>query len=156
MTKRYAAAIPILALVLMLQGCPQNSPVNPPDPLQSYKDVANALNDISIAANAAVKAVLIVYPDNTSDRQQILGILAKVVQADNSGIAIVQGIVTLSPTDAQSLSKLLEPVFLEFHADVDSGLLGFKTPESKAKVQPYIDAIATAVTIIEAVLKARM
>lgn len=144
----------LLAACLLFWGCPA-AKVMTPDPLQNLEMVSKALNDISIAGNAAVKGVLIVYPDNTGTRRQILGVLTKVVQADEAGIEITRSIATLSPADAQSLSQLLAPVFVQFHQAVDSGLLGFKTPEAKAEVQPWIDRIAVAIAIVEGILKGR-
>lgn len=147
--KKYAS---VLVVLLLFAACKVG--VNPPDPLQNYQTAAKALNDISLAANAAGKAVLIVMPDNTSDRQQILGILQKIVEADQSGITIVRQLTSLSSADSQNLSLILAPVFAQFHAAVDSGLLGFKDPTMKAKVGVYIDAISASITIIEGILKA--
>lgn len=143
----------LLLPLLLSNAC--KTTVSPPDPLQNLQDASKALNDISIAANAAAKTILIVMPDNTSERQQILNIIGKVAEADNRGVAIVRQLTQLSPTDAQSLSVILAPVFAQFHAAVDSGLLGFKDPAVKAKVGVYIDTISTSITIIENILKAR-
>lgn len=140
-------------IVMLFAAC--TAKVTPPDPLQNLQTAAKALNDISFAANSAVKTILIVMPTNTADRQKILGILGRVVEADNRGIAIVRQLTILTPLDTQNLSVILSPVFAEFHGAIDSGLLGFKDPIMKANVGVYIDAISASITIIETILKAR-
>jgi hypothetical protein len=143
----------IFLIVMLFAAC--TAKVTPPDPLQNLLTAAKALNDISFAANSAVKGVLIVMPNNTTDRQKILGIIGKVAEADNRGIAIVRQLTILTPVDSQNLSAILAPVFAEFHGAVDSGLMGFKDPIMKAKVGVYIDAISASISIIETILKAR-
>jgi hypothetical protein len=151
--KKMKKCLLIFMVVMLFAAC--TAKITPPDPLQNLQTAAKALNDISFAANSAVKTILIVMPNNTQDRQNILGIIGKVAEADNRGIAIVRQLAVLTPVDSQNLSVILSPVFAEFHGAIDSGLLGFKDPIMKAKVGIYIDAISASISIIETILKAR-
>lgn len=142
-----------VVLLLAMTCCVRSVSVKPPDPLQNLQTAAKALNDISLAASTAVKTVLLVMPQNTPQRQQILAVIGKIVEADNHGIAVVRALTTLDSKSSADLSFMLMPVFAEFRKAIDAGLFG---TDVSGKVKPYIDTIGASILIIETILKARV
>jgi hypothetical protein len=135
----------------MLTACPQNQTQTPQ---QFITDAAKGIEAVSIAAQSAVQVVLTAMPDNTVERQQILNIIAKVIQADTHGAAIVKSLDGHTFTGGiQEAATIVIPILQELRKTIDEGLAGIKNPESQKKAQTYVDAIVVAINALQATLE---
>lgn len=149
------AVTPVLAL-LLLAGCGKSVAVSTSD--ANLTRVAKALDEISVAANEATKTVISLRAlgSVTADEQRVIfGVIRKIVDADDKGVAIVRSISKLEAADRASLTRVLAPVFKEFEDAVASGLLGVKNESSKAKIQTYLTTISAAISVVELALEIR-
>ncbi len=135
---------PIL-LLLLLASC------KPPSASNILHASAVSLEAISIGCNSGVKYVLTVMPNNTAERREILGVFAKVVEADNRGVAVVKALD--GTTDAAKVLTAIRPVLAEIKASIDSGLLGIKNPATRAMAQAYLEAVSAAVAAFQVILE---
>jgi len=141
------AVLPISVLcLLLLTACPQNQ-----TPQQCLTEVANGIEAISIAANGAVPIVLNLMPNNTPERQQILGIIAKVVVADQHAATVVKSLDGKTITIGQ-IGAIATPILAEMRGAISDGLLGIKDPASQATAQNVVNSIGTAIDALQATL----
>jgi hypothetical protein len=113
--------------------------------------VANGIEAISIAANGAVPIVLNLMPNNTPERQQILGIIAKVVVADQHAATVVKSLDGKTITIGQ-IGAIATPILAEMRGAISDGLLGIKDPASQATAQNVVNSIGTAIDALQATL----
>jgi hypothetical protein len=146
-----------VALLLILAASSLSSSCGPksatvPDPRQNLATAARALGGILEAANGAVDAILVAMPQQSEERKQILGVIRKVVEADDRARAIIRQLNELDLTTQQTVTAIMAPAFREFRTALASGLLGFKNDAAKAKAAEYITAIEESVSILEMLL----
>jgi hypothetical protein len=136
----------LLLPLLFLSGCKTSAD-------EALIKSAKAVEAISIAANDATKIVLTVMPENTEDRQVILGVIAKVVGYDTFAKSVIlsfQGMENVKITD---IKTALIPVLYEMRKAIDDGLVGIKNPESKKKAQAWLDALSILINTAQGMLE---
>jgi hypothetical protein len=141
---RKLTVVPILWL-LMLTAC------KAPNAANILHASAVSLEAISIGCNAGVKFVLASMPDNTAERRQILDVFAKVVEADNRGVAVVKSLD--GTTDASKVLNAVRPILAEIRGAIDTGLLGIKNPDTQAKAKAYLEVISASVNAFQTILE---
>jgi hypothetical protein len=135
----------ILWLVLATVAC------SPPSADRILHASAVSLEAISIGANSGVKFVVSTMPENTIERRQILLIFARVVEADNRGVATVKALE--GATDARAVLRAVQPILAEIRGAIDSGLIEITDPLTRAKAKAYLEAISASVAAFQAVLE---
>ena len=138
-------SVPIFLCLILLIAC------SPPSADKILHASAVSLEAVSIGANSGVKFVIAVMPDNTPERRQILGIFAKIAEADNHGVSIVKSLDGVK--DARQVLTAVRPILAEIKGAIDSGLLGITDPATKAKAQTYLEAVSAAVSAFQVILE---
>jgi len=149
--KKILASTMILSL-LLLTGCTRNATVKPPTAQDDLTKTSQALRAILVAANG-VTDVVIKDMAPGPDRDQVLGIIAKVVEADQRAGTVIKGLDGTPLTSIGQLQPILKPVLDQLRESVDSGLIGIKNEDSRAKAKAYLDSISIAINTLVAVLE---
>jgi hypothetical protein len=152
-------AIPVLALVLMLQGCAVK--VNTPTPPTVKQQVVAVANQIDKYTNAIAKAcmtatqdILQQYPNPTPDQLVILDIIMKITQYNEIARNTTEALLTNDLTTPAGIRNALIPIFKKARVDIDNGLLGIKNIEAKKKATDIANIIEISLNAVTLFLEA--
>ena len=119
---------------------------------------AKAVDGISIACKTAVDIVLVVMPQNTKERRDILNVIANVVKADEIARATIVRLDAIEDITPSEIAAQLTPYLIEMKGMIDQGIidLGSGNEELKTKVKTWLNVIVIAINSAQGLLKAYM